>query len=80
MENLMIDNQDRAELQNAIHQLHDYVAHMETKPPIFKSNTDNCLNCLHFDEDTEICSLGKSRPPARVIAEGCPSWDIDIPF
>jgi hypothetical protein len=37
----------------------------------------NCLNCLNFNENKEICNLYNQRPPARVIAYGCPQW-IDI--
>jgi hypothetical protein len=39
-----------------------------------------CLNCLQFNEKTETCALAKARPPARVIAYGCPKWEEDIPF
>lgn len=44
-----------------------------------------CLNCKHFNEQLELCNKFKSRPPARVIAFGCPAHeDIDdledIPF
>ena len=37
----------------------------------------NCLNCLNFDEKNEICNLYNQRPPAKVIAYGCPQW-IDV--
>ena len=40
----------------------------------------NCLNCLNFDEKKEICNLCNQRPPARVIAYGCPQWVDEIPF
>ncbi len=40
---------------------------------------DTCVNCLHFDEPSEICALAQARPPARVIAYGCPSFD-NLPF
>jgi predicted component of type VI protein secretion system len=42
-------------------------------------NMSTCLNCLNFDEATETCALAKARPPARVIAYGCPSFD-SLPF
>lgn len=42
-------------------------------------NMSTCLNCLHFDEPSETCTLWKSRPPARVIAHGCPDFD-SLPF
>jgi len=54
----------------------------------------NCITCTHFSEkgypanangpasEAETCRLYKMRPPARVIAYGCPSYvDFDIiPF
>lgn len=43
-----------------------------------------CLTCSHFNQETEICDLANSRPPAKVIANACPSYndmdDPDIPF
>lgn len=46
--------------------------------PIYKS----CLNCEHFDEKNELCKKYKQRPPARVIAYACSSWEDydEIPF
>lgn len=48
--------------------------------PIYKS----CLNCEKFDEKQEICKHMNcnQRPPARVIAYGCPQWEDydEIPF
>jgi hypothetical protein len=55
------------------------VAHtIEYIEPIYQS----CLNCLNFNENEEICNLCNQRPPAKVIAYGCPQWaDIkEIPF
>lgn len=42
----------------------------------------SCLNCLNFQEQKELCSLYNQRPPAKVIAFGCESWDDkdEIPF
>lgn len=39
-----------------------------------------CLTCTNFDEATEICSLAKVRPPARVIAQGCSAYNEVPPF
>lgn len=39
-----------------------------------------CLTCEHFDEPAETCTLYQQRPPARVIAYGCPSWQDEMPF
>jgi hypothetical protein len=33
-----------------------------------------CMNCHHFDEPSECCAFAGSRPPARVIAFGCPAF------
>lgn len=53
-------------------------AALANSPPIYQS----CLNCDNFIEKTEICKLANQRPPAKVIAYGCPQWDDkeDIPF
>lgn len=41
-----------------------------------------CVTCLHFSELHERCAKhGNQRPPARVIAYGCPDYDNDyVPF
>lgn len=41
-----------------------------------------CISCDHFLEQTEHCTKYNARPPARVIAFACPSYedDNDIPF
>ena len=40
-----------------------------------------CITCMHFIENTEHCTVFGARPPARVIAYGCPKYDNDdIPF
>lgn len=41
----------------------------------------SCVTCNHFADD-ETCKLTDPpmRPPAKVIAFGCPSYDDDIPF
>lgn len=43
----------------------------------------SCLNCDSFDEQNEVCTRYRQRPPARVIAFGCPDWvnlNDDVPF
>lgn len=43
--------------------------------------TRTCLTCDHFKEHSgEVCGLYHSRPPARIIAFGCPSYENEIPF
>lgn len=43
---------------------------------------ESCITCRRFDEKNEICKLVNQRPPARVIAFGCPRYDDqdEIPF
>lgn len=39
----------------------------------------SCVNCMNFHG--EGCDLAQGqRPPAKVIALGCESWEHDIPF
>ena len=40
----------------------------------------SCITCSHFDEPGEVCQLAGQRPPARVIAEGCPLYSEQPPF
>lgn len=47
---------------------------------ILDRRTKTCVNCLHFQQDVEICSLAQVRPPAKIIAAGCEKHDEDIPF
>ena len=41
---------------------------------------DSCIYCTNFDEENELCRLANQRPPARVIVQGCPKFDLEIPF
>ena len=53
-------------------------------PAIFNAlhaGTRTCLTCDHFRETKgEVCGLYNQRPPARIIAFGCPSYENEIPF
>ena len=42
----------------------------------------SCVNCYHFAKTEEVCGLDplRRRPPAEVIAKGCPSFEEDVPF
>lgn len=41
----------------------------------------SCINCVAFDLKTEGCGkFGGQRPPAMVIARGCPGWEGGPPF
>jgi len=42
----------------------------------------SCLSCEFFNEQAEKCNKWNARPPARIIAFGCPDYlDKDcIPF
>ena len=48
--------------------------------PDWQCPIENCITCNNFDEQYEICKLVNVRPPARVIAFGCDSYDDKIPF
>lgn len=43
--------------------------------------TRTCLTCDHFKEvNGEVCGVYNQRPPARVIAFGCETYENEIPF
>lgn len=61
----------RAVLEDVVREAMDNVASLQR----------TCMNCRHFSELDERCELAGARPPAHVIAFGCPSFDLDdIPF
>lgn len=39
----------------------------------------NCINCLNYITEGEVCGLVNLRPPAKVIALGCSKWE-SLPF
>lgn len=39
-----------------------------------------CCSCDHFNQASEICGKYNMRPPAKVIAFGCPAYENEIPF
>lgn len=47
---------------------------------VLYSMTKTCLTCDHFNEPQEQCTLYKQRPPAKIIAFGCPSYVNEVPF
>lgn len=53
--------------------LHDIIQEVMEEADVWKT----CINCKRFNEDKELCSLctPPSRPPARVIAFGCPAFE-----
>lgn len=40
----------------------------------------SCVNCEFWDKKQELCVQYGARPPATVIAVGCPNWLGEIPF
>lgn len=73
-------NIDRQTLCNLINQLRHMHSKMHGKEA--EKMLTCCVNCLHFNIDSELCKIAKARPPAKIIAFGCDSFeDIDkIPF
>lgn len=68
-------------------ELHAIVS--EVGEAVFKRMSDrerachqSCITCTKFQEAEEMCLHYQARPPARVIAYGCPAYnDIDeVPF
>jgi hypothetical protein len=54
--------------------------HLLTKKLSKEGITINCINCVNFLKDQEICTVASIRPPAHVIAHGCLTWEEDLPF
>lgn len=48
----------------------------------FKKATQTCVRCDHFNQVNETCQLANPprRPPAMIIAYGCPKFEDEIPF
>lgn len=44
--------------------------------------TKSCLTCQYFNEQRELCGRypERGRPPARVVAFGCPEYENQPPF
>lgn len=42
--------------------------------------TKTCITCDHFNLPNEVCGMYNMRPPAKVIAFGCPAYENEIPF
>lgn len=39
----------------------------------------SCLQCMHWQDEKEICERFNQRPPAKIIVNGCQYHDF-IPF
>lgn len=55
---------------------------LKIEAPDARGMTSSCISCLAFNEASEWCKTYGARPPARVIAFGCESYDDEdeIPF
>lgn len=42
--------------------------------------TKCCITCEHFDLPREVCTKYARRPPAKIIAYGCPDYSERPPF
>lgn len=53
--------------------LHEIIQEVMGEDDVWKT----CVNCKQFNEDKELCLVCNppSRPPARVIAFGCPAFE-----
>jgi hypothetical protein len=48
---------------------------------ILDTNLRSCINCTQFNHEGDVCSTFNARPPAKIIARGCPNWIHNaIPF
>jgi hypothetical protein len=63
------------DLANGLHNLAMRVA------AIVREKRKCCIHCVNWQADTEICKPAGKRPPAKIIAFGCQSYnEDDIPF
>lgn len=42
--------------------------------------TRTCITCDSWEPGKELCNRFQKRPPAKVIAFGCPAYENEIPF
>ncbi len=40
----------------------------------------SCMNCTHWNEQHQGCSIYEATPPAHIIVFGCDKHQFDIPF
>lgn len=40
----------------------------------------NCVECEHWSTASQICERYQALPPAEVIVQGCPGFELKIPF
>jgi hypothetical protein len=70
----MASNQRETELASAVREVARALGtHVDGK-------LRTCLTCANFDEPSEVCRLAGQRPPARVVAYGCPAHAPEVPF
>ncbi len=39
-----------------------------------------CGNCEFAEKQGHKCTKYDSAPPIKVVSQGCPSWQMEIPF
>lgn len=40
----------------------------------------NCLGCINFVGDSQLCGLNGQMPPPKIAINGCELWEEEIPF
>jgi hypothetical protein len=40
----------------------------------------SCLNCSHFEDATQLCTLAALIPPPKIAVVGCEKYEQRIPF
>lgn len=67
-------NVREAEVNNIVRRLTEVIS-LE-----LSNSIHTCITCDNFNEKTEICKLAGVRPPAKVIVNGCSSYEGVVPF